>query len=55
MARKSAPLYNWQIEVQEGEQKSKKVFLEKYSKEIATLLKKTNRLYFDGSRWAKKN
>ena len=34
MARKSAPLYNWQIEVQEGEQKSKKVFLEKYSKEI---------------------
>ena len=34
MARKSAPLYNWKIEVQEGEQKKKKVFLEKYSKEI---------------------
>lgn len=32
-----------------------KNFFTKYSKEIATLLKKTNRLYFDGSKWAKKN
>lgn len=32
-----------------------KNFFTKYSKEIATLLKKTSSLYFDGSKWAKKN
>ena len=32
-----------------------KNFFTKYSKEIATLLKKTNSLYFDGSKWARKS